>query len=400
MKISLATARRLALQAQGLDGQWSALSGEEGVAHTIERLGYVQIDTISVVQRAHHHTLWSRVPDYSPDMLHELQATKRRVFEYWVHAACYVPMCDYRYYLRRMRAAAKRPREWFLTAEGTAVIDHVLDRIRNEGPLASADFKEPGGRKRGTWWDWKPAKQALERLFNMGTLMVAERRNFHRVYDLTERILPSDVDTSLPSDNEMDQFVIRRALATKGLATIKELHWGWQKPSVERVLHEFIEDGEVEPIRIAGRREEFYALADALTIARKRSRRAKRLHILSPFDSAVIDRRRLDSLFGFDFKLECYLPAPKRKYGYFCLPVLWGNEFIGRIDAKADRKKKSLILRAVVFEPGCLDYDAVLPVLADKLTEFAEFNGCDRITINDTDPAKIRTSLERELRRR
>ena len=199
MKIAVGTSRKLALRAQGLKGRWPPLpGGAKGVEHVIKRLGYVQIDTIAVVQRAHHHTLWARFPNYSPVMLHELQTVKRRVFEYWIHAACYLPMSDYRYYMPRMHSVSKRQTNWFYTDEGRSITDHVLGRIRNEGPLGAADFKATGTRKRGSWWDWKPAKQALEMLFDMGKLMVTERRNFHRIYDLTERILPSETDTTPP----------------------------------------------------------------------------------------------------------------------------------------------------------------------------------------------------------
>ena len=173
----MSTARKLAIGCQGLDAPWKLPKGKEGVAQVIERLGYVQIDTIAVVQRAHHHTLWSRRWDYTPQMLHELQAQDRRVFEWWGHAASYLPMCDYRYYLPRMRAFAERQktRDWL--GQNAQLVGDVVDRIRDEGPLGSSDFSAPEG-KRGSWWDWKPAKRALETLFNTGEMMVTERRNF------------------------------------------------------------------------------------------------------------------------------------------------------------------------------------------------------------------------------
>ena len=166
MKLSLSRARRLAIHAQGLDGRWRLPKGKEGAAQAIERLGYVQIDTIAVVERAHHHTIWARCPDHTRADLHELLATDRRVFEYWANAASYVPMSDYRYYVPRMRAAANRRHAWYLSAEGREIREHVVERIRNEGPLGSIDFKAPEGRKRGSWWDWKPPKQAMEMLLH------------------------------------------------------------------------------------------------------------------------------------------------------------------------------------------------------------------------------------------
>jgi len=180
LTLSLSDARRLALRGQLLDGGCALPTGVEGVARTIERLGYVQIDTIAAVNRAHHHTLWVRCPDYDPEMLHALQSEDRRVFEYWAHAMAYLPMSDYRYYVPQMNRIREHGTPWMRDwkKKHGAVLDVVLGRIRAEGPLTSKDFEPPPGTKRGTWWDWKPAKRALELLFWQGDLMIAERRNF------------------------------------------------------------------------------------------------------------------------------------------------------------------------------------------------------------------------------
>jgi uncharacterized protein YcaQ len=393
MKISLSTARKLAIRCQGLDGRWNLPKGKEGIAQVIERLGYVQIDTIAVVQRAHHHTLWSRRPDYTPQMLHQLLAQDRRVFEYWAHAASYVPICDYRYYLPRMRAFAERPRtrEWL--EQNAELTKDVTDRIREEGPLGSADFSAPEG-KRGSWWDWKPAKRALETLFSMGELMITERRNFQRIYDLTERVLPAGIDTAEPDDSEMARFVIRRALSGSGFASME----GRYNPkAVPEIIQKLVDSGKVIQVEIEGLDgEAHYALTKNIEEATKRSR--KRLHILSPFDSLVINRRRLKELFGFEYKLECYFPAAKRRYGYFCLPILWGEQFVGRLDSKADRKQKTLIIRNIAFEPDFKDYDRLMPALAKKLHAFATFNGCDHIVVEQAVPGKAKLLLQRGLK--
>ena len=399
MTISLAAARRLAVQAQGLDGRRKLPKGKKGAAQVIERLGYVQVDTIAVVERAHHHTIWARCPDYTPQMLHELQAVDRRVFEYWANAASYVPMADYRYYVPRMRAAAKRHSAWYLSAEGRKLCDHVRERIRAEGPLGSADFAAPEGRKRGSWWDWKPAKQALEWLFDMGELMVTERRHFHRIYDLAERVLPSDVDATPPPPDEVARFIVRRVLGTWGVAPAGEIRWGWHRHAGRgEAMAEMVAAGEVTPVRIRGMDEDWLALTEALERAPRRASAKRRLHILSPFDSMVMRRRQLAALFGFHCKLECYTPAAKRRWGYFCLPLLWGETFLGRLDAKADRKARTLIIRKLLFEPGFNDCDAVLEPLAEKLGAFAAFNCCERIVIEASNPKGIKASLTRELR--
>jgi len=400
VKISASTARRLAMRAQGLDGTWKLPAGKEGAARAVERLGYVQIDTISVVERAHHHVLWSRCRGYAPGMLLDLQAKDRRVFEYWRRAASYLPMSDYRYYVPRMRGSAGSARHRGWLNANAKLAREVLARIRKEGPLASVDFEAPPGRKRGPWWDWKPAKRALEILFDSGRLMVTERRNFQRVYDLTERVLPPGTDTSAPSADELARFELQRALAAHGVATAGEARWsrGGGKAAAE-ALEDLIGSGEAVRLEIDGLGESYYALAKDLAAAKKLRSRTRRLHILSPFDGLVMERGRLARLFdGFECKLECYFPAAKRRWGYFCLPILWGDRFIGRLDPKADRKAKALLVRKLMFEPGFKDHEEAMPALAAKLRDFAAFNGCERVVVEKTRPAKVRPWLRRELR--
>lgn len=408
MKISASTARKLAIRCQGLDGRWKLPEGKAGVAQVIERLGYVQIDTIAVVQRAHHHTLWSRRPDYTPQMLHELQAQDRRVFEYWARAASYLPMSDYRYYLPRMRALAEDPkvRQWI--EQNAQLVEHVVVRIREEGPLGSADFSAPPGYKHGGWWHRKPAKQALERLFWTGELMVAERRDFQKIYDLTERVLPAGTDATEPDRGELARFLVRRAFAGFGIASTDEIWWeigneigreiSNRRKAISEWIEELVHSGEVTPIEIEGLDgETYYALTKTIEEATKQLQSGMRLHILSPFDNLVGCRRRLKTLFDFEYKLECHHPATKRRYGYFCLPILWGDEFVGRLDPKADRRQKTFIVRKLMFEPDFKDYDGLLPALAEKLRAFAAFNECERVVIEQTVPEKVKTPLMQEL---
>ncbi|MFH1567087.1 MAG: crosslink repair DNA glycosylase YcaQ family protein [Gemmatimonadota bacterium] len=218
----------------------------------VERLGYVQIDTIAVVQRAHEHVLWSRRPDYEPQMLHQLQAVDRRVFEYWTHAASYVPMTDYRFYAPGMRRFADGERMQSWRRDNGKLTRHVLRRIREEGALAASDFEAPPG-KRGPWWDWKPAKRALEYLFWAGELTISERRGFQRLYDLTERVLPEWVDTTEPSPEEQAQFSVRRTLGNYGVADVPHVrYWLRDEGAVAAALVDLIDAGEVTPVRVRG----------------------------------------------------------------------------------------------------------------------------------------------------
>jgi hypothetical protein len=395
VKISLSSARKLALTGQLFYDQVELPRGKEGVAQTVEELGYVQIDTIAVVQRAHHHTLWTRRADYEPQMLHELQAVDRRVFEYWGHAASYLPMSDYRYYLPRMRSYNEPKNRWEqdrLEKHGH-LMGPVLERIRHEGPLASKDFKPPPGTQRGQWWDWKPAKIALELLFWRGDLMITERRNFQRIYDLTERVLPLDVDTRFPDDDELGKFHVRRALSAYGVAREREVQDHIRAASravVSKSLADLVDAGEVMRVEVEGDEgADYYALAEMLETPGRHQQNPTRVVLLSPFDNLIIQRKRLERLFGFDYRLECYVPAAKRKYGYFALPILWGEKLVGRLDPKADRKSKTFIVRGLFFEPGFADFDAFLPLFADSLSAFARFNQCERVMVENVSPVEI-----------
>jgi uncharacterized protein YcaQ len=396
--LSRSDARRIVLHAQGLDGRWRPRRGKEGAAEIVERLGYVQIDTIAVIERAHHHVLWTRHPGYRPNMLRELLGRDRRVIEQWTHAAAYVPTADYRFYVPGMRRYAERPKVRSWLEENRAVVARVRERIQTEGPLGSADFADPRG-KRGPWWDWKPAKRALEILFRSGELMITARRNFHRLYDLAERVLPAEIGTSPPPPDELARFVVRRYLSSQGVATAKNAGW-WlrDRTRVAAALEELVDNGEVLPVNIEGVEDgSAFCWTAALEEAPRRSSRRKPLHLLSPFDNLVIDRQRTERLFGFDYRLECYTPAAQRRYGYFTLPILWGDRFVGRLDPKADRKVRRLLVRNLVLEPDLGAPDAFYAALAEKLREFALFNGCEQIAVepNVVDPpgALLRAAL-------
>jgi uncharacterized protein len=396
--LTLTEVRRICLSAQGLSNGSGNLKGKAGALAVIERLGYVQIDTIAVIERAHHHVIWTRHPGYRPEMLDALLSVDRSIFEAWTHAASYAPTSDYRYFLHRMRAVREsdRARSWM--KENRKLVRGILERIRNEGPLASVDFKDTR-KKRGSWWDWKPAKRALEVLLSTGDLMVAERRNFQRLYDLTDRVLPPDTDTREPDAEAFGRHLVRRTIAAHGIVSDRDLQW-IRKPHralIRSTMDDLAASGELVPVKVSGcEAETHYASPEALELPSGRRRR-REVHLLSPFDNAVINRYRLARLFDFDYTIECYVPEPKRKYGYFCLPILWGDRFIGRLDAKADRATGVLIVRKLIFEKGFGDHEAVLPTLARKLHAFAGFCACEQTVVESTSPVKVRSAVRRAV---
>ncbi len=400
--LSLPRARRLALRAQLLDGPGRTPKGKEGVGRVVEHLGYVQIDTLAVVERAHHHTLWARCPGYEAAMLDELHGRDKRLFEYWGHAASYLPMSDYRYYIPKMRAFPWGV-GWMarLFERHKDVMAAVMARVEKEGPLRAADFKAPKGRGSSGWWDWKPAKVALELLMWQGRLMVAERRNFQRVYDVSERVLPPGVDTSVPDDDELGRFAVRRALRAHGVASRREIygHIDFGRAVVDAGLAALTAEGEVVAVRIKELPDTEY-FASAATLDRRaasRRRRPPRLHILSPFDNAVVQRDRVKRLFGVDYALECYLPAAKRRFGYFALPVLWGDEFAARLDAKAERKGRCLVVKNLALEEGFEPSAEFRDALGAKLVAFARFNGCEDVAVERTTPASLAKMLRKAV---
>lgn len=371
LSLSLAEARRLFLRQQGLYPD----ERPAGALAALRQLGYVQIDTISVIERAHHHVLWSRVPAYRPADLQQMQSEEKSVFEYWSHAAAILPMEDYRFSLPNKMRLAAGERHWF--EREPEVMQYVLDRIRAEGPLQARDFEKPEGFAAQHMWDWKPAKRALEQLFMDGRLMVAGRKGFQKLFDLPERVLPAWVDTRPPSALEFGRHLWERTLGACGLAAPEEVCYlrAWAKGAVMEGLRSLLDEGALRPVQPEGHKGAYYAFADveqripaAVPVGP--------LQLLSPFDNAVIQRRRLKRLFGFDYFIECYVPAAKRKFGYFCLPILDGEFFIGQADLKADRSNKRLLLQGLWLDG---DREAIRPRLSEALQAFAAFNGCGEV---------------------
>ena len=369
--------------------------GTKGACQVVEKLGYVQIDTINVIERSHHVVLFTRCPDYKTSYLDKLYAEKK-LFEYWAHEASYIPMSDFRYYLPVMKRLTKKYsfiRKWI--KEHRALMRQVKQRVIREGPLTARDFKDTKRRKRGTWWDWKPAKTALEMLLWQGDFMIRERRNFERVYDLAERVIPSDVDQTFPKADEENEFFIRRALGALGVATVQDINRYFTVSSrLEAMLLKMQMTGEILELRIKGLKKKYYCRNDDISRLRRcRENADDTVRFLSPFDNAIILRERTRALFDIAYALECYAPRNKRKYGYFCLPILWRNELVGRIDPKADRHQNTLIVKNLYIEKDVREKKKFMRALSAALHRFATFNSCARIAVSKHIPLHTRRRL-------
>lgn len=367
--------RYLALFKQGLLSQQFG-AGLSGTLSAIENLAYVQIDTLSVVERAHHHVLWNRVADYDLTHLNQL-VKKQHIFEYWYHAAAYLPMCDYRYALPRMMSIRNDENRYYTNVD-KRLMGEILARVRAEGELRVRDIGK-SNQKKGGWWNLGQERRALDKLFMQGDLMICERNGMEKIYDLAERCLPQNIDLSMPTLREYAIYLLETTIKAHGVFTLKQLlHLRTGKSlqdMMREVLSEYISSGVVSAISNIGRTT-IYMDNKALELGESTVKTNAQIKILSPFDNLVIHRERLSLLFNFDYRIECYTPAAKRVFGYFCLPILYGDTFIGRVDCKAHRAEQRFEVIKLHLENDELDQKQLLPLLRNELQRFADFNKC------------------------
>lgn len=391
--LSQQQARAIIIHAAGLWKRAPFGKGKTGVMKAIDHLGFVQVDTNYTVERAHHHSLAARVPDYKPQWLDELQS-EGRIFEFWTFASGFIPMSEFRYsfHVKKAFMARRKP----LTETEVNLMKKILDRISREGPLMARDFENDRVTKTSGWWDWRPSKVALEWLHLEGKLITTRKANFQKVYDLPENILPGDIDMTVPSDEEFAQHVIRRSLKALGIGYLKDvaLRGRYVKIPIAPVLKKMISSGEVVNVEIKGlETQPLFMLSDYKS---KKISLAGDAFILSPFDLVNVHRQRLKDLFDFDYMVECFVPEKKRKYGYFSLPILVGDTFVARMDSKTDRKQRVLIINNLHFESVKLSKQTIENI-ADAIQRFVTFNQCDTAvmvkTNNKSAASKIISSI-------
>jgi len=386
--LSLKEAQKVVLLSQGIHTNNKVKNKIEATYKIIEALNYVQIDSISVVERAHHHSIWNRAEKYEPSHIEQLLADKQ-IFEYWSHAAAYIPMIDYRYSLVRKRAFAQGDEHWF--SKDKKSMAFVLERIKAEGPLQAKDFKDTRKTKSG-WWDWKPAKKALEQLFMEGELMVVKRQSFQKVYDVTERVIPSTIDKSMPSEEEYFQHLIMNYLNANAIGTAEQITYllKGQKKLATLYCQQMLEAGLI--ITVCVNNQSYFALPTISNLLNKKLSRNK-VKILSPFDNLLIQRKRTKVLFNYDYQIECYVPAVKRKVGYFSLPILFGSQFVARMDAKMDRKLG--VLNIINLHLEIEKADGFVVELKKTLNKFLAFNNGKSIQVSKiTSSNKVLTDSE------
>ena len=362
--IPAADARRLLMHAQGLldDPDRMPAATARGVRRLVERIGFVQVDTISTVERAHHLILAARMNGYRPALLaRALEREPRALFEHWTHDASVIPLAWYPQW--RHRFARYRDGTWHrkhLGPDGDRLLDEVLKRVAREGPLSSRDFEHDGEAKPGSWWGWKPHKVALDYLWRTGVLHVAARRNFAKVYDLTERVIAEHASRPMPSEAEHVEWACRTAMERLGgVATVREIAQFWNAVDVQQVngwATAALAAGEVIPVLVSSADGSPPKPSNAFPDLAKRIARLPEppasVRLLCPFDPVLRDRARAKRLFNFDFRFEGFVPAGQRKHGYYAMAILDRDRFVGRIDPKFDRASGVLRVQRTWWEPG------------------------------------------------
>ena len=384
-------ARLLFLGAQGLLTNPGRRASRQTLQNVIEQMGFVQIDSINVVERAHHLTLASRLDYYRHEHFAHLLEKDRSLFEHWTHDASAIPTKWFAHWKPRFARDRERIRlnAWWRQRIGgkpDKVLDQVRERIAREGPLRSQDFEPASPGAASGWWEWKPQKAALEFLWLTGELMVARRENFQKVYDLTERVLPEHHARAQPTEQEHVEWACDTALERLVIATPKEIADFWHTITPAQAK-QWCDDAarvrRIEPVAVqsfaGGKERASFALIDWEQRLRKLPDPPERMRLLCPFDPVLRDRARLQRLFGFDYRFEAFVPAPRRQYGYYVLPILEGDRLVGRLDPKLHRARGVLEIRRVFWEPCVKVTRSRRSELLEAVTRLARVIGASQI---------------------
>src|SRR3954470_5194774 len=343
--LTKAAARRIWLRTQRLDTRTPFGDGPQAVAAAVEHLGYVQIDTINVVERCHHHILWSRIPEYRRADLRHAQSVDKSVFEYWTHALSYVPSKDLRFFIPAMKRHKREGHKWLGTVR-PADLRKVLTLIRRDGALTIRDIDDDVlVDKQHLWSSRKPSKRALQLAFYGGVLTISERNGMLKTYELMTRHFGWDKPPKGAAPREVTDYLLDRALQAQGVASLESIcHLDApSKPAVRRLIEARVRRAELVPVAIEGAgKQEHWARPEVLAAHMEAS---DLVHILSPFDPMIIQRKRTHLFFDYEHRFEAYLPKEKRRFGYFALPVLVGDKIVAALDLKTDRKQRRLLVQ-------------------------------------------------------
>ncbi|MHA1156051.1 MAG: winged helix-turn-helix domain-containing protein [Candidatus Heimdallarchaeota archaeon] len=390
IEITRETAQKFIIEEQGL----GVSNSFENVLDVAKKIHNIQIDTISVVARSHDLILFNRLENYQEKEVWKWLQEKK-LFEFWSHAMCLMPFEEYPFYAWKMKYnQTSLPRYWNKWIEiNQSVMDRVYLHVKKNGLTSSTDFKKENPKKSEGWWDWKVEKMALECLFLQGKLLVAYRKNFQKTFDLTENVVPAHIDTEPMGDDLLPEYLTKTILSSIGIANEEELKtylgeapakylWKRNKNAITDYLQDCVKNDILVEIQIEEDEEKQYSLKENIpkfeSIINKDVKNTK-VKFLTPFDNIIRERNFPAKIWNYDYKIECYVPVPKRKFGYFALPILDGYQLIGRADLKVHRAKKILEIKALEFEDGISLTDARKERLVQGFNSFAKFNGCSTV---------------------
>ena len=406
----LAAVRALALHTQGLADPMrrGARPDINDVYSAVERVGWVQIDTLQVVRRAHYLTLWSRLGTYDPDHLDTLlfddgstsPDNNRRLFEYWTHAACIIPLTQYPNLMPMMRrhksGGAGWRRTWAQDPENSRLLESIFAEIQVNGPSRPSDFRTER-KQSGTWWNWDAAKIALEHLYNVGDLAISNRVNFQRIYDVRDRVLPDWVDRTEPSEADALSHLLEVSMKAFGACAPVQVgdYFHMKRTESKPIIESLISDGVFVPIRatLSDRAEhDLLVHRDNLPLLERAADgdlKPRRTTFLNPFDSLFWAKDRDASFWNFNQVLECYKREPDRIWGYFCLPILDRDRLVGRFDPKLERRTGVLRLKKLYLEPGVQPSNRLASSVGRTMRDFMRFHEATDLVIEHSDPQEF-----------
>jgi len=391
--------KRLSIYKQGLN-QRPESNDKEALKRIIERIGLLQLDSISVVARSHYLVMLARAGLYNRADLDDL-LTEGWLFETWAHAACQLPISSYPYYHAYIQQKQLKETKWHIKKlgdESEEIIGEVYNTLRDEGAMSSKDF-DSAKKQAGGWWNWKPAKVALEYLFDRGEIMVTHRENFHRYYDLTERVLAKHDFTLDKTLDDFLQWTIEQGLRHTGIGTIADIadYYRRKKTPTKAVIADMVESGEVIPVEVVGwQDEEAYIHRDDLPLLEQiqAGQHDPQLTVfLSPFDPLFWHRDRDEMLWDFYYRIEVYTPKAKRQYGYYVMPILHKQELVGRIDPKVYRKKKHLVFHALHLEDTTVVTPELTRGLITAIEEFMAFHHCKTFELTACEDKDLKQAI-------
>jgi len=379
-RLSLSQARRIALGAQGFgEARPTGRVDRRHFRRALDRMGLIQIDSVNVLVRSQELPLFARLGPHPRTLIAQATAAGE-LFEYWVHEASHVPAETHHLFRWKMARHHKGERYWDVEKRRPGFIDDVKRRIETDGPIASGDLGERVGKK-GQWWDWDDGKVALEYLFWSGEVTATRRAaDFARIYDLTERIVPAHVlARPTPTENDARKQLLMLAAQHHGVATFTDLtdYHRQKNAPCKPLIDELVEDGALQVVQVEGWTKPAYLHPEA-----KLPRRISACAFLSPFDPVCWNRERAERLFGFHYRIEIYTPAPKRIYGYYVLPILWGDSLVGRLDLKADRANRTLLVQGAFAEPG-VPTQEMAPDIVRELRAMAGWLNLDGVSFGE-----------------